>query len=90
MAFQNHIHQILDDLFAPLICTIEFEVDSIDELVLILKESEQTDMLRRIGHCRKKVLGLVRLLGTQISIEMTYQINDILSRLTALGTILIS
>ncbi|CAG8633498.1 246_t:CDS:2, partial [Acaulospora morrowiae] len=147
-------YAIIDDItdsFAPLIRTIEFEVDSIDELVLILKESEQTDMLRRIGHCRKKVLGLLRLLGNkadvmkglikrcsdlkwdvvisneivlymgdiqdhiitmvqnlnhyemilsrshsnylaQISIEMTQannQINDILSRLTALGTILI-
>ncbi|CAH1761885.1 17440_t:CDS:2 [Entrophospora sp. SA101] len=147
-------YAIIDDVtdsFAPLIRSIEFEVDSIDELVLILKESEQTDMLRRIGHCRKKVLGLLRLLGSkadvmkalikrcyelrwdvvigneiilylgdiqdhiitmvqnlnhyekilsrshsnylaQISIEMTQannQINDILSRLTALGTILI-
>ncbi|RIA98698.1 hypothetical protein C1645_749025 [Glomus cerebriforme] len=147
-------YAIIDDItdsFAPLIRTIEFEVDSIDELVLILKESEQSDMLRRIGHCRKKVLGLLRLLGNkadvmkglikrcnelrwdvivsseivlylgdiqdhiitmfqnlnhyekilsrshsnylaQISIEMTQannQINDILSRLTALGTILI-
>ncbi|CAG8554523.1 2163_t:CDS:2 [Funneliformis mosseae] len=147
-------YAIIDDItdsFAPLIRTIEFEVDSIDELVLILKESEQSDMLRRIGHCRKKVLGLLRLLGSkadvmkglikrcnelrwdvivsneivlylgdiqdhiitmvqnlnhyekilsrshsnylaQISIEMTQannQINDILSRLTALGTILV-
>ncbi|CAG8434199.1 1750_t:CDS:2 [Ambispora gerdemannii] len=141
----------ITDLFAPLIRAIEFEVDSIDELVLILKESEQSDMLRRIGHCRKKVMGLLRLLGNkadvmkglikrcnelrwdvvisneivlylgdiqdhiitmvqnlnhyekilsrshsnylaQISIEMTQannQINDVLSRLTALGTILI-
>ncbi|CAG8524752.1 5404_t:CDS:2 [Ambispora leptoticha] len=141
----------ITDLFAPIIRSIEFEVDSIDELVLILKESEQSDMLRRIGHCRKKVMGLLRLLGNkadvmkglikrcselrwdvvisneivlylgdiqdhiitmvqnlnhyekilsrshsnylaQISIEMTQannQINDILSRLTALGTILI-
>ncbi|RIB05184.1 hypothetical protein C2G38_2148676 [Gigaspora rosea] len=147
-------YALIDDItdsFAPLIRTVEFEVDSIDELVLILKESEQTDMLRRIGHCRKKVLGLLRLLGNkadvmkglikrcnelrwdvvisneivlylgdiqdhiitmvqnlnhyekilsrshsnylaQISIEMTQannQINDILSRLTALGTILV-
>ncbi|CAI2179958.1 13792_t:CDS:2 [Funneliformis geosporum] len=147
-------YAIIDDItdsFAPLIRSIEFEVDSIDELVLILKESEQSDMLRRIGHCRKKVLGLLRLLGSkadvmkglikrcnelrwdvivsseivlylgdiqdhiitmvqnlnhyekilsrshsnylaQISIEMTQannQINDILSRLTALGTILV-
>ncbi|KAF6762057.1 cora-like Mg2+ transporter protein-domain-containing protein [Ephemerocybe angulata] len=130
--------------------SIEYEVDSIDELVLILKEAEQSDMLRRIGTCRKKVMGLLRLMGNkadvvkglakrcnenwrvaptsdiglylsdiqdhlitmtqnlnhyekilsrshsnylaQISIEMTdanNQINDVLSKLTALGTVLI-
>lgn len=64
-------YAIIDDItdsFAPLIRTIEFEVDSIDELVLILKESEQSDMLRRIGHCRKKVLGLLRLLGNKADV----------------------
>ncbi|CAO3590017.1 unnamed protein product [Absidia cylindrospora] len=148
---------LLDDItdsFAPLIKSIEFEVDSIDELVLILKESEQSDMLRRIGYCRKRVMGLLRLLvpkadvvktlikrgetkpddatrpalGTevllflgdvqdhiltmlqslnhyekissrshsnylaQISIEMTQtnnEINDVLSKLTALGSVLV-
>ncbi|ORZ19382.1 hypothetical protein BCR42DRAFT_459759 [Absidia repens] len=148
---------ILDDItdsFAPLIKSIEFEVDSIDELVLILKESEQSDMLRRIGYCRKRVMGLLRLLVSkgdvvktlikrgetkpedatrpelstevslflgdvqdhiltmlqsinhyekissrshsnylaQISIEMTQtnnEINDILSKLTALGSVLV-
>ncbi|KAJ6465148.1 hypothetical protein DFH09DRAFT_538450 [Mycena vulgaris] len=140
----------ITDAFGPLIQGIEYEVDSIDELVLILKEAEQTDMLRRIGTCRKKVMGLLRLMGNkadvvkglakrcnehwrvaptsdiglylsdiqdhlitmtqnlnhyekilsrshsnylaQISIEMTdanNQINDVLSKLTALGTVLI-
>ncbi|KAJ7591451.1 hypothetical protein C8J56DRAFT_935610 [Mycena floridula] len=140
----------ITDAFGPLIQTIEYEVDSIDELVLILKEAEQSDMLRRIGRCRKKVMGLLRLMGNkadvvkglakrcnenwhvaptsdiglylsdiqdhlitmtqnlnhyekilsrshsnylaQISIEMTdanNQINDVLSKLTALGTVLI-
>ncbi|KAF9057853.1 hypothetical protein BJ165DRAFT_1424025 [Panaeolus papilionaceus] len=140
----------ITDAFAPLIQGIEYEVDSIDELVLILKEAEQSDMLRRIGTCRKKVMGLLRLMGNkadvvkglakrcnenwrvaptsdiglylsdiqdhlitmtqnlnhyekilsrshsnylaQISIEMTdanNQINDVLSKLTALGTVLI-
>ncbi|KAG0262848.1 CorA metal ion transporter [Actinomortierella ambigua] len=41
---------------------VETEVDMIDELVLILKESERTDMLRRIGNCRKRVMSLLRLL----------------------------
>ncbi|KAG6373775.1 hypothetical protein JVT61DRAFT_5918 [Boletus reticuloceps] len=140
----------ITDAFGPLIQSIEYEVDSIDELVLILKEAEQSDMLRRIGTCRKKVMGLLRLMGNkadvvkglakrcnenwrvaptsdiglylsdiqdhlitmtqnlnhyekilsrshsnylaQISIEMTdanNQINDVLSKLTALGTILV-
>ncbi|CAK9785396.1 cora-domain-containing protein [Cutaneotrichosporon oleaginosum] len=140
----------ITDAFGPLIQSIEYEVDSIDELVLILKDAEQTDMLRRIGTCRKKVMGLLRLMGSkadvvkglakrcnenwlvapksdiglylsdiqdhlitmtsnlnhyekilsrshsnylaQISIEMTdanNQINDVLSKLTALGTVLI-
>ncbi|KAH9163631.1 magnesium transporter [Lactarius sanguifluus] len=140
----------ITDAFGPLIQSIEYEVDSIDELVLILKDAEQSDMLRRIGRCRKKVMGLLRLMGNkadvvkglakrcnenwkvaptsdiglylsdiqdhlitmtqnlnhyekilsrthsnylaQISIEMTdanNQINEVLSKLTALGTILI-
>ncbi|KIJ37373.1 hypothetical protein M422DRAFT_781731 [Sphaerobolus stellatus SS14] len=140
----------ITDTFGPLIQSIEYEVDSIDELVLILKEAEQSDMLRRIGTCRKKVMGLLRLMGNkadvvkglakrcnenwsvapksdiglylsdiqdhlitmtqnlnhyekilsrshsnylaQISIEMTdanNQINDVLSKLTALGTVLV-
>ena len=37
----------ITDTFGPLIQSIEYEVDSIDELVLILKEAEQSDMLRR-------------------------------------------
>lgn len=65
---------LLDDItdsFALPIRNIEFEVDSIDELVLILKESEQSDMLRRIGHCRKKVMGLLRLLGNKADVIKT-------------------
>ncbi|KAG8728320.1 CorA metal ion transporter, partial [Ceratobasidium sp. 414] len=139
----------ITDAFGPLIQGIEYEVDSIDELVLILKDTSQSDMLRRIGTCWK-VMGLLRLMGNkadvvkglakrcnenwsvapksdiglylsdiqdhlitmtqnlnlyekilsqshsnylaQISIEMTdanNQINDVLSKLTALGTVLI-
>lgn len=59
-----------------MIRAIEFEVDSIDELVLILKESEQSDMLRRIGYCRKKMMSLLRLLVTK---------SDVIKRLTKRG-----
>lgn len=37
----------ITDAFGPLIQSIEYEVDSIDELVLIIKDAEQSDMLRR-------------------------------------------
>lgn len=67
-------YAILDDItdsFAPLIRAIEFEVDSIDELVLILKESEQSDMLRRIGYCRKRMMSLLRLLVSKADVLKT-------------------
>lgn len=54
-----------------MIRAIEFEVDSIDELVLILKESEQSDMLRRIGYCRKKMMSLLRLLVAKSDVVKT-------------------
>jgi len=52
----------------PYLRTIEIDVDSIDELVLILKESEQNDMLRRIGLARKHVTALLRLLTDKADI----------------------
>lgn len=61
----------ITDSFAPLIREIEFEVDSIDELVLILKESEQSDMLRRIGYCRKRMMSLLRLLVGKVDVVKT-------------------
>ncbi|RUP51675.1 hypothetical protein BC936DRAFT_146677 [Jimgerdemannia flammicorona] len=64
-------YAVIDDItdsFAPHIQQIELEADSIDDLVLLLKESEQSDMLRRIGHCRKKVMLLLRLLSTKADV----------------------
>ncbi|KAI8334443.1 hypothetical protein BC941DRAFT_105151 [Chlamydoabsidia padenii] len=61
----------ITDSFAPLNKSIEFQVDSIDELVLILKETEQSDMLRRIGYCRKRVMGLLRLLVPKADVVKT-------------------
>ncbi|KAF9094196.1 CorA metal ion transporter [Mortierella sp. AD031] len=71
--FHSHItltpdwinYALLDDItdsFASPIQTIEYEVDSIDDLVLLLRENETTDMLRRIGSCRKNVMTISRLL----------------------------
>lgn len=62
-----HIDDIADS-FMPYLRTIEIDVDSIDELVLILKESEQNDMLRRIGLARKHVTALLRLLTDKADI----------------------
>ncbi|KXS22122.1 hypothetical protein M427DRAFT_92830 [Gonapodya prolifera JEL478] len=59
------------DSFAPVVRGVEFEVESIDDLVLILTESEQTDMLRRIGHARKKLSLLLRLLSGKSDVLRT-------------------
>jgi magnesium transporter len=101
-------YALIDDItdgFMPILRFIELEVDAIDELVLILKESEQvrrtftlassfnvptnlvgffffffffnrfgvefnhqSDMLRRIGHSRKRVMLLTRLLITKADV----------------------
>ncbi|QSZ34023.1 hypothetical protein DSL72_005603 [Monilinia vaccinii-corymbosi] len=87
-------YAIIDDItdaFAPLIQTIEDEVDDIDDAILKLHspaENEKSnkdndrkseagdgtsgesggDMLRRVGDCRKKVMGLYRLLGNKADV----------------------
>ncbi|KAJ3286779.1 CorA metal ion transporter [Rhizoclosmatium sp. JEL0117] len=64
-------YALIDDItdgFMPSLRHIELEVDAIDELVLILKDREQSDMLRRIGHARKKVMMLLRLLITKTDV----------------------
>ncbi|PQE29296.1 family metal ion transporter protein [Rutstroemia sp. NJR-2017a BBW] len=81
----------ITDVFAPLIQTIEDEVDDIDDAILRLhspddsqknsKDSDKRseagdltsgesggDMLRRVGDCRKKVMGLYRLLGNKADV----------------------
>ncbi|KAH6666032.1 hypothetical protein B0J14DRAFT_605158 [Halenospora varia] len=87
-------YAIIDDItdaFAPLIQSIEDEVDDIDDAILRLhspsedekssKDNEKRsnagdptsgesggDMLRRVGDCRKKVMGLYRLLGNKADV----------------------
>lgn len=82
----------ITDVFAPLIQSIEDEVDDIDDAILRLHSSNQYaeknnkynekrseagdgtsgesggDMLRRVGDCRKKVMGLYRLLGNKADV----------------------
>ncbi|CAJ0635022.1 7961_t:CDS:2 [Entrophospora sp. SA101] len=47
---------------------VEFQSDAIDQLVMVLKNSEQQDMLMRIGICRKMVMTLLKLLGTKADV----------------------
>lgn len=57
----------ITDSFAPIIQQIESEVDNIDDSVMLYK-ANQTDVVLRIGTCRKKVIQMVRLLGTKIEV----------------------
>ncbi|KAG4101944.1 cora-domain-containing protein [Neocallimastix lanati (nom. inval.)] len=65
-----HIDDITDSLI-PYINSVEVDVNTIDELVLILKESEKNDMLRRIGLARKHVTTLLRLLTDKSEVIKT-------------------
>jgi len=50
------LYMLLDcavDGFIPALESLSFEADSINQLVLILPQSEQSDMLTRIGNARK-------------------------------------
>lgn len=58
----------ITDNFAPIILQVEMEAVSIDELSLVLRRSEQGDMLRRISRCRKKSTQLARLLGSKLDV----------------------
>ncbi|CAG8546532.1 3415_t:CDS:2 [Paraglomus brasilianum] len=64
-------YAIIDDItdsFAPVILRVESEVDTIDDLVLALRTRDTSDMLLRIGICRKKVNSLLRLVGLKIDV----------------------
>ncbi|KAJ2354064.1 CorA metal ion transporter, partial [Coemansia sp. RSA 2618] len=50
------------DLLAPILHRVEFDVDAIDELVLVISSSEQSDMLLRISTVRKRIMMAMRLL----------------------------
>lgn len=72
----------ITDVFQPLIQAIEDEVDEIDEMIMQMhsssKENSSNDslqpsfapgeMLRRTGECRKKVMGLYRLLSNKADV----------------------
>ncbi|KAJ1948618.1 CorA metal ion transporter [Linderina macrospora] len=52
----------ITDTLVPSMRGVELEVDTVDELVLILSQNEQSDMLQRIGAARRRILALWRLL----------------------------
>ncbi|CAZ83199.1 unnamed protein product [Tuber melanosporum] len=56
----------ITDAFAPLIQSLEEEVDEIDDA--ILQMHLRSDMLKRVGDTRKKVMGLYRLLGNKADV----------------------
>lgn len=72
----------ITDVFGPLIQAIEDEVDGIDEMIMQMHSSSKEDssgdsvqpsfapgeMLRRTGECRKKVMGLYRLLSNKADV----------------------
>ena len=58
----------ITDQFAPVINSTQAEVDTIDDLVLILSQSEQGDMLRRIANARKRVMTLHRLMSAKAEV----------------------
>lgn len=67
-------YSLLDDAvdeFSPQMSALQLEVDTIDDLVLFLTHTEQSDMLRRIGRARKRVTHLLRLLKPKTDILKT-------------------
>lgn len=45
-----------------------FTSDKISEIVDVFSAQSHGDMLRHVGECRKKVMGLYRLLGTKADV----------------------
>ena len=72
----------ITDVFGPLIQAIEKEVDEIDEIIMQMHSRDVDnddngghpssvapgEMLRRVGECRKKVMGMYRLLSNKADV----------------------
>ncbi|KAI8978452.1 cora-like Mg2+ transporter protein-domain-containing protein [Pilobolus umbonatus] len=67
----------ITDSFTPIMQQIESEVDGIDDSILFHK-ADQSDMILRIGTCRKKVMQIVRLLGpkTEVLKALMKRVNE--------------
>jgi magnesium transporter len=59
-------YALIDDIvdsFAPLINDIENDSDAIEDAVFVARIEDYSALLKRIGECRKKTMGSMRLLG---------------------------
>jgi magnesium transporter len=64
-------YAILDDItdkYGPMIQSVEMEVESIDDLVLVISHHEQMDMLRRISLARKRLTVFQRLMSAKLDV----------------------
>lgn len=50
------------DMYIPFVDSLMLEVDNLDELVFLLEQSEQSDLLKRLGLAKRNVVTLRRLL----------------------------
>ncbi|KAI8142753.1 hypothetical protein BJV82DRAFT_614167 [Fennellomyces sp. T-0311] len=63
------ILDVITDQFAPLIHQIEADVDAIDDPAMLLQvKDDETEMVLRIGSCRKRVMQMHRLLNTKADV----------------------
>jgi len=53
----------ITDAFAPLVNAVEAETEAIEDGVMVARVNETGDMLVRISLLRKKIMGLLKLLG---------------------------
>lgn len=53
----------ITDAFGPLVNMVEGETEAIDDAVMIARSCETKEMLTRISLLRKRILGLLKLLG---------------------------
>jgi len=59
-------YALIDDIvdsFAPVITDIENDSDAIEDAVFVARSEDYSALLKRIGDCRKKTMGGMRLLG---------------------------
>ncbi|ODV77046.1 cora-domain-containing protein [Suhomyces tanzawaensis NRRL Y-17324] len=59
-------YALIDDItdgFAPIITSIEYEADAIEDSVFVARDLDFSNMLQRIGESRRKVMTLMRLLS---------------------------